>query len=159
MHEPHDRLLNAVREGHVDAASAALQEGASVDARDGRGHTALMLACARYDGAMVRCLLAAGASPNRRTTHDEETVLHQLARQPTPEGLTMLKVILAESPRVDRIDRYGWTPLMVAAQMGAVDHVSALLAAGADTAVQEPDGRTASTLAKDAGHLDVLGLL
>jgi ankyrin repeat protein len=157
MHPSHDDLVTAAQQGDLTAAGAALAAGASPDARDARGHTVLMVACARDDLALASLLLEAGASPNRRDVDNEETVLHQLARR---SGATAtLGAILERRVRVDRPDRFGWTPLMVAAQLGAAENVAALLAAGADPTLTTPDGRTAAELARDTGHLEVLGLL
>ena len=159
MHEPHDRLLAAALHGDAAAAKEALEAGASVDTRDTRDRTVLMIACERGDRAFAELLLSAGASPNRRTTDSEETVMHQLARQHNAEAASVLSLVLKHSPRIDRLDRFGWTPLMVASQVGALENVRALLASGADPSLTAPDGRSAAMLASESGHLDVAGLL
>ena len=48
---------------------------------------------------------------------------------------------------------------MVAAQAGATDVASALVAAGAETTAAAPDGRTARELAAESGNSDVLAAL
>lgn len=54
-------LLSAVTRGDAPAARAALQAGASVNARDAQGRTALMLAARAGSREMVSLLLSAGA--------------------------------------------------------------------------------------------------
>ncbi|MFT4626002.1 MAG: ankyrin repeat protein [Myxococcota bacterium] len=158
MHSaPNEQLVAAAEAGTADAAVAALADGAHVDARDTRGHTALMVACDRGELAIASVLLEAGASPNRRTPDTEETALHRLARKAT--ATPMLSKLLQHRVRIDRADRFGWTPLMMAARTGATANVTALLAAGADASLATPDGRTAADLAAEMGHPDVLAAL
>lgn len=152
----HNELVSAVRSGDAAAISAAIGGGASIDERDARGHTALMLACASGDVTAAGTLLEAGASPNRRTLDREETVLHQLARQ--PQSKELLALILAKRCRIDRRDRFGWTPLMVAAHSGSSEVAHALIDAGADPSVVAPDGRTVQELAAAGGHESIVAL-
>ena len=79
-------------------------------------------------------LLEAGASPNRRSRRREETVLHMLARR--ADATALLDAVLSRRVRVDRRDRFGWTPLMVAAREGSADVVARLLEAGGDLRVR-----------------------
>ena len=62
-----DRLFNAVKNGTAADVRAAIKEGANVNAWDGYGFTALMLA-ARYrrDTEVIKILVAAGADVNAR---------------------------------------------------------------------------------------------
>lgn len=150
MNQSSHELVAAVYARDPVAVAAALGSGASVDARDTEGKTALMSAAVSGDAEIVRALLEAGASPNRRTVDREETVLHLLARA-NASG-PVLDAIVAAKTRVDRRDRFGWTPLMVAAQNGAAEVLRALLAAGADAALTTPDGKSARDLAAEAGQ-------
>jgi uncharacterized protein len=150
MRAPQNHLVAAVTKGDIDAVRAALTAGASADERGPDGRTALMLAAQRGDLSMAQALLDAGASPNRRTSSREETVLHLLARD--PNCADMLRTVATERARVERRDRFGWTPLMVAAHHGCAPAVTVLLAAGADPASAAPDGSTPSALAEAAGH-------
>ena len=126
-------LIAAVRTGEAAAVAQALGSGASLDERDPRGHTALMVACEHDHAAVASALLEAGASPNRRTTDREETVLHQLARRPEADAL------LADVARED-VDPLGEHLAVVAAVLAA-DRLEAV--ARGDLA-QEPVGRGAA---------------
>ena len=114
--------------------------------------TPLLLACGVGHHAMVKALLAAGAS---RTTCNNESVscLHFAAQRGHLACVTMLigrpdnqKMSAAE---IDARDELGRTPLFVAAMNGHRYCCVALLAAGADPAAAIPDGRTALDAAKD----------
>ena len=59
-------LLEASRNGNVDAARALLEAGADVDARNADGITALMMAAARGHVEVVHVLLEAGADVDAR---------------------------------------------------------------------------------------------
>jgi hypothetical protein len=62
-------LFDAARSGRAKLVEAALAKGASIDARDGRGRTALMLAAENGNAATVRLLLEKGADPEVRDSH------------------------------------------------------------------------------------------
>ena len=53
---------DAVRRGAVDQLEHLLADGADIDARDGHGQTALMLAAAHGQGAVVAWLIEHGAA-------------------------------------------------------------------------------------------------
>lgn len=150
-------LVDAVQTGDLAKVREALSSGCSADERDVSGHTALMVAALKGDVPVAQALLEAGASPNRRTTDREETVLHLLAREPSGAGV--MKALLGGSVRLERRDRFGWTPLMVAAHTGSVGSVQCLVDAGADISARTSDGRTVADLAEQAGHADVITLL
>lgn len=154
--QPPRGLVTAIHDG-VEAVHTAIEAGASVDERDDMGHTALMLACLAGRIDVAEALLDAGASPNRRTSDKEETVLHLLAAR--AEGAAALDLLLTRPVRAERRDRFGWTPLMVAARAGNTANVRVLLGACTDTGAKTPDGRTALDLARESGHGEVVALL
>ena len=63
---PPDALHRAAQAGNVAGLQAALAAGADVDARDGRGWTALMYAVDKGYTLLVEPLLGAGANPDVR---------------------------------------------------------------------------------------------
>jgi hypothetical protein len=126
--------------------------------------TPLYLACHRGHHAMVKALLAAGAS---RTACNSTSFscLHFAAQHGHLACVTMLigrpdnqKMSAAE---IDARDDMGRTPLFVAAMNGHRYCCAALLAAGADPAADIPDGRTALDAAKDChpGNQELIELL
>ena len=64
-----DTLVTMARWGDIDAVRLLLDRGADVNARDGDGRTALMLACYSdtYAADVVRLLIERGADVNART--------------------------------------------------------------------------------------------
>ena len=128
------------------------------------GNTPLMLACNGGHHAMVKALLAAGAS---RTAHNSNSVscLHFAAQNGHLACVSLLigrpenqKMSPAE---IDARDSTGRTPLVMAALNGHRYCCAALLAAGADPAAAIPDGRTALDIAKHfhPGNLELIELL
>jgi len=127
-------------------------------------HTPLQLACQGGHHAIVKALLAAGAS---RTAHDNSSVscLNSAAQNGHLACVTLLigrpenqKMSTAE---IDDRNMRGCTPLFMAARFGHRYCCAALLAAGADPAVAIPDGRTALDVAKrfHPGNQELIELL
>jgi len=126
--------------------------------------TPLLLACHGGHHAMVKALLAAGAS---RTAHNSNSVscLHIAAQEGHLACITMLigrpdnqKMSPAE---IDARDSKGNTPLFMAALGGHRYCCAALLAAGADPAPAAIDGLTALDIAKQyhPGNQELIELL
>ena len=87
---PHpDSLHRAVLAGDIDGLKAALKAGADVNARDGRGWTALMHAANKGYTLMVAALLQVKADPDVRAA-DGATALFMAAVQGQSEIIEML---------------------------------------------------------------------
>ena len=134
------------------------------DINDSYNLTPLMLACQGGYHAMVKALLAAGAS---RTAHNNESFscLHMAAQEGHLACVTLLigrpenqKISVAE---IDARDSMGRTPLFMAALKGRRYCCAALLAAGADPTAATIDGRTALDIAKEChpGNQELIELL
>ena len=135
-------LMTCARTGVVPAAKVLIEAGASVDAIESwRGQTALMWAAAEGHADMVKALIAAGADKDARST------IVTWERQRTQE------------PRDKWLPPGGLTPLLLAARQGRVDAARALLDAGADVNLVDPDRHTPLILALINGHVDVATLL
>jgi ankyrin repeat protein len=72
-----------------------------------------------------------------------------------------VKVLLAKGADPNVKDRFGRTPLCIAAKFGRTDVVKALLAKGADINMKDrhSHNRTALILAVDNGHIDTVKAL
>jgi len=127
-------------------------------------YTPLVLACQGGHHAMVKALLAAGAS---RTALDNNSFscLHFAAEGGHLACVTLLigrpdnqKMSVTE---IDVRDEKGCTPLFMAAKNGHRYCCAALVAAGADPAAAIPDGRTALDAAKHfhPGNQELIELL
>ena len=144
----------AIRLGWLRLAERLLASGIAPDARDGRGITALQLACTLGREAAVRLLVCAGASPDART----------------PTGETALGIALAaeRSDLVAWLDWRGWrlplrplhpTDLPAAAMVGDAGAVRRLLDLGMPIDTVDAQGCTALLRAAGSGHLVVVGML
>ena len=135
-------LHTCARAGHVAAAKVLVTRGASLNAGDSwRGQTPIMWAAAQGHGEMVSMLAEAGADVNARSG------IIAWERQRTSE------------PRDKWLPPGGFTPLLFAAREGRVDAAKALIAAGADVSVVDPDRQSALVIALINGHFDVANLL
>jgi ankyrin repeat protein len=118
-------LMLASRSGSIDSVKLLLEANADVNAAETfRGQTALMLAANENHGAVVKALLAAGARPNTRSVEYTFQTLTGGAGG-----------IIHDRPQG------GITALMLASRQGALDAGAALIAAGADLALEEPQYR------------------
>ena len=151
----HAPLHLAAELGHAAAISALLAAGATVDAENSAGVTALALAAARGHADVVEALLADGASPS-----GWPLVLAVAARS------AVLRALLAAGADATRPapDSMSLTPLSVAAMVGDdPETVTQLLAAGAAASLNARVGpglrHTALSLAASAGHAGCVRVL
>lgn len=120
-------LVYAAAKGFADVAESLLDAGLAVDSRFGNELTALMW--------------AAG--------HSNEV--------PVAEGLATVRLLLSRGAAVDLADNRGRTALMIAAERGHAEVVAELLAAGADPAARDLEGKSALDLAADDAVRRALG--
>lgn len=104
-----DELLEATRTGDLAAVTAALEEGANVDARDaGFGRTALMTASMHSAISIMRTLLDAGATINLQAVLGETALILAASGR----GGESIKLLLAHGADPNLADREKKTPLM-----------------------------------------------
>ncbi|WP_269457574.1 MULTISPECIES: ankyrin repeat domain-containing protein [unclassified Leifsonia] len=111
------------------------------------------MASGDQDERGVEFLLNAGADPNAGT---DEVPLSAAAGGRASGSVQRL---LAAGADIDHRDSDGWTALMYAAQAGNTEAAMALIAGGADRTVLDDDGRSATDIAREWKHVDLLGLL
>lgn len=121
-----------------------IEKGIDINARDSNRLTPLQIALqhrgdAGKSKAMVMLLLEHGAGVN---VHDgmRKSVLHQVVE--FREWCDVVKMVVRRGAWVNSRDAYGSTALHVAARLGHMDMVSALLAAGADATLEDYDEKT-----------------
>lgn len=170
-------LTTAANANDAAGVDQAVRQGVFVDARDGQGVTALMVAARAGAADSVRALLAAGANPGLRDGDDRTALVHAIAAKQSAVALQLLdggsdlaaadlngrnalhhaaasdepqvlrRLVLAGAD-VNQPDAHGWTALVFAAAHGSESSVRALLEAGADPLRKTADGRTAIDLAE-----------
>jgi ankyrin repeat protein len=116
-------LVQAAANGHSGVVAALLQAGTLVDARDGRGQRALVVAA--YYGRLDVCrqLLAAGAVADG-TMEDE---LAPLVGAVMSNNVAVVDQLLQARASVTHADRHGRNALLTAARIGNEAVMLALL--------------------------------
>ena len=157
-------LIDAVNGGDMAALARAiadaLSRGADLEARDGDGRTALMLATRANAIEAARLLIEAGADVNARDSIKDTPYLYAGA-EGRDEILTMA---LATGANLRDTNRYGGTALIPACHHGHPSSVRILLATGIDIDHVNDLGWTAlmeTVILGDGGpiYIEILGLL
>ena len=117
-------LHDVARAGDVVAVQALIESGANVHARDSKGATALHYAAGWGNVEAVQALLAAGANAKAKDFQGG-TLLHMAAVKGNVE---IIKVLLAAGAE-NVPDRWGRTPVAIAAHLGHEAVVQVLQAA------------------------------
>ncbi|GLW53086.1 ankyrin repeat domain-containing protein [Kitasatospora phosalacinea] len=118
------RLLTAARTGDLDAARAALADGAAPEARDPHGRTALLLAALADHVPVAELLVAAGADPDAQDEREDSPWLVTGVTGSVP----MMRALLPARPDFGLTNRFGGVSLIPAAERGHVAYVRAVLA-------------------------------
>jgi ankyrin repeat protein len=135
-------LMEVARTGNIEAAQALLAAGADVNAKeDWGGQSAVMWAAARSNPAMIRLLAEHGADVDARG------VIRQWPRKVITE------------PRPKDMNKGGFTPLLYAAREGCVECARALVEAGADLDLADPERVTPLNMALLNLHFDLAAFL
>ncbi|ART54987.1 hypothetical protein CBP36_10910 [Acidovorax carolinensis] len=115
----------------------------NVEARNAQDESPLMLAAIKGHIEAVKALIARDADVNKPGW----TALHYAASGTTPEHTRIIALLLENHAYIDAASPNGTTPLMMAAQYGTSDAVQLLLDEGADPALKNQLGLTASDFA------------
>lgn len=136
-------LMTAAKTGNPEAVKVLLDAGAQVNvAEEWRGQTPLMWAAAEGHTEAVKMLIANGALINARSKVFDFTAL-----RPKAGSVGM------------NFPRGGFSALLFAARQGHFDTVKALVEAGADVNLPEPDGTTAMLMGIINFHYDIAAYL
>ncbi|QEU93522.1 ankyrin repeat domain-containing protein [Streptomyces kanamyceticus] len=119
------RLLDAARAGNAAEVTAALADGARVEARDTELRGALLLAAAGDHVEAARVLVAAGADVNAQ---DHRADSPWLVTGVTG-SVAMLHVLLPAGPDLELRNRFGGISLIPASERGHVAYVREVLRA------------------------------
>lgn len=149
-----DDLIEAARDGDVQAVRALLARGVDPDAATGDGMTALHWAAERNQPRVARVLLDAGATVDSGTRIGGYTPLHLASRRGNSE---MVRALLEAGADVHaRTTNSGVTALhMAAAAVDGAASVRALLSRGADPdALEATFGQTPLMFAAGANRVE-----
>jgi len=123
-----ERLLRAATGGDLAGVGDALGDGASIDATDTNGATALVLAAYGNHVAVARALVEAGADVNHKDRTEQSAYL--ISTSEVGDDPRLLDLLLASGARVQAKDSFNGTGLIRAAERGFPTIVGRLLDAG-----------------------------
>lgn len=126
--DPDSALLGAAQAGDADQAARALRAGASIETRDPRERTPLLLAVTENQVDVARLLVAMGADPDALDDqHDTPWLVTGVTG-----SVSMLEALLPADPDLSILNRYGGTSLIPASERGHVDYVRRVVQTGID---------------------------
>lgn len=120
---PGAKLRAAAVAGDLPALTRLIAAGADLEAQDGAGQTALLLAVAADRTAAARALLDAGASPNTQAANADTPWLLAGASGRT----AILAAMIPRGPDLAIRNRFGGNALIPACERGHVETVELLL--------------------------------
>src|SRR5579864_8045833 len=148
-------LVDAAKNGDRDAVRALLQHGASVDAVEADGTTALHWASYRDDFASADLLIRAGAKVNAAN----DLGVTPLWTASLNGSAAMARRLLEAGANPNAALLLGETPVMVASRSGFPAVVEQLIARGADVNAHAARGQTALMWAVAQKHPEVVKVL
>ncbi len=148
-----DALLNlASRYGQVKVMDLLLANGASVEAKDKLGRTAVLSAVQSRNAEAVGVLLAKGADVNASDAQ-QGTALQRAAG--SFGNRAMVEALIKAGADVNAADKNGQTPLMWAARWGDSERVQALVDGGAKVDLRDSKGMSALDYARNRRDKDL----
>ena len=146
-------LILAAREDQPKVVETLVkQRGIKLNARNGAGDSALMLASLKGHAEVVRLLLAAGAE-------FDHAGWNPLLYAAFDGRLVVVEQLLAKGANPDAKAPNGSTPLMFAARNGHEDVVVRLLKAGVNLDVKNDQNETAESWARKNRNTEITGLI
>ena len=149
-------LMEAAYTGNLGEVRRLVLDGTPVDPIDPERRTPMMFAAFNGHAPVVEYLLDAGAEIDAKDSNGR-TALMYASSGPFEETV---KLLLTHGAEVDvQGTLEGFTALMTAAAEGQVEVVRQLLDHGADRSLEDTDGDTALSFARQNGHTEVVELL
>lgn len=125
---PNRELLDAAADGDADRVALAVRAGASIETRDHRDRTALLLAVTADHVATAQLLVAMGANADALDDrHDTPWLVTGVTG-----NVAMLEALLPAEPDLSIVNRYGGTSAIPASERGHADYVDRVVKTGID---------------------------
>jgi ankyrin repeat protein len=144
-------LTIALQNGSIKAFAALMAaRQLNVEARNEQNESPLMIAALKGNIDAVKALLARDADVNKPGW----APLHYAASAGSAQHTQIIALLLERHAYIDAASPNGTTPLMMAAHYGSTEAVQLLLDEGADPALKNQLGLTATDFAMRAGRTD-----
>ena len=137
--------------GHTETMKALLDKGASLNIVDGLGYTPLWYTRINSKTEALQFLVENGADINHRAP-DGRNILMQLEKDDR-SAETATKYLISKGADVNAVDKYGNTPLLIAARTQRQFIVRYLVDAGANKDVTDKKGFTPLMIAAYDGEM------
>ena len=148
-------FMQASEAGNIRAIQLFLNSGVSLETRDERNWTPLMISSFNGKEAAAYVLIQGGARIDAQD-HNGYSPIHWAAFN----GYSNVVALLIRSgANPNALSNFGWTPLMQAATRGHILAAAQLIAGGADVNAVSFDKWTALHKAAANGHADIVRLL
>lgn len=142
-------LIGAAYTRNAELADSLLARGAKPDVIDHTGKGPMIYAAAQGSDHIVGALLGAGIDANALYRGNLTALMWAAGHAdtaPASSALATVKLLIAHGAKVDLVDDRGRSALMIAAGLGHLWVVRALLDAGADPALRDKRGQSAVEL-------------
>lgn len=149
-------IVEAVRDGSLDATKTAIIDGASIHSRAADGTPVIVLAATARSLEIVKLLIENGARPDDRAKKDDTSALTLAAAN---GDLDIVTYLLDHKADIDLTGSLRETALIKATRARHTGIVKLLLERGASTEETDSAGVTALDIAQASGRKDLEALL
>ncbi|XP_011858782.1 PREDICTED: ankyrin-1-like, partial [Vollenhovia emeryi] len=151
----------AAESGHLGVVEYFVKNGADVSARDNEGLTPLLVATKNGRHCIIKYFIDQTKVDTNIASYCNCTILHFAAESGI--CLRLFKYFLCKGAKVDARDRWGFTPLHLAAESNRLGIVKYLIKNFTDEEVyidaKNDDDNTPLHLAAESGHLEIVEYL
>lgn len=149
---PPDSLARAVATANPVLLEHSFAEGVDVNARDGDGRSALLLAVTRSGGALIQRLLDAGAAVDVADNGGFTPIMAAASQG----DVDLLRKLIARSHAIDAADSSNRTAAHHAIEAGQLETAKILVPLTTTMEAAGPDGRDLIAMAYDTGDIDLI---
>ncbi len=149
-------LLRAIKNGRQDEIQALIDRGVCLDYRDANGNTPLIYPVRAKKIDTVRLLIQNGADIDYVNKLDQNAFSIAIM---DPHRHEIAKLLVSLGANVNRVNRFGDTPIIQASSLGLYESVSLLIDLGANINQRDKYGRTSLMIAAKYDNISIVNLL